>query len=116
MDIFSFMNVENVVKPPQKPTVRNISISCDIVVWREDIPQKRPIIKQPVTLATIVPSGSVAAGNNLLQPTFTKYLAIPPRKLPPPIKSNVRIICYLSSSLKNLEHAPKPFRIVYYVP
>ena len=38
MDIFSFMNAENVVKPPQKPMVRNISIFCDIVVWQKAIP------------------------------------------------------------------------------
>lgn len=53
--IFSFINVENVVNPPQKPTVRNNFNPCGIHSC--DKPQNRPISKQPSTLTANVPAG-----------------------------------------------------------
>ncbi len=53
---FSFMNVENVVKPPQKP-VTNISLAEDEICPPNDSPDSKPIKKQPITLTIIVPQG-----------------------------------------------------------
>ena len=51
------MKVENVVKPPQKPVVRNIRRSPFIKLPRSNKPYKSPIIKQPNTFTTMVPHG-----------------------------------------------------------
>ena len=78
----SFENVEKVVKPPHSPTVRNKPHAVLSEAFRLKNPQSKPIIKQPNRLTK-----SVAKGNPLLIPFMTRetrYLAIPPIKLPAP--------------------------------
>ena len=78
----SFENVEKVVKPPHSPTVRNNPHEVISEAFRLNNPQSKPIIKQPNRLTK-----SVAQGNPLLIPFMTRetrYLAIPPIKLPAP--------------------------------
>lgn len=54
--IFSFMKVENVVKPPQNP-VTNINFVLGKICPPNDNPDSIPIRKQPITLTAIVPQG-----------------------------------------------------------
>ena len=78
----SFENVEKVVNPPHSPTVRNNPHEVLSEALRLKNPQSKPIIKQPNRLTK-----SVAKGNPLLIPFMareTRYLAIPPIKLPAP--------------------------------
>lgn len=88
------MKVENVVKPPQKPVVRNIRRSPFIKLPRSNKPYKSPIIKQPNTFTTMVPHGKPDA---MLVWTAceSKYLAIPPTKLPAPMKKRILNIIIL---------------------
>ena len=70
------------MKPPHSPTVRNNPHEVLSEAFRLKNPQSRPIIKQPNRLTK-----SVAQGNPLLIPFMTRetrYLAIPPIKLPAP--------------------------------
>ena len=52
----SFENVENVVNPPQNPTV-NRRLSCEGELSRFNIGMSNPISKQPAILAVIVAQG-----------------------------------------------------------
>ena len=51
----SFENVENVVKPPHRPTVRNSARLCDIFPFLLINPPRIPINRQPSRLTTRVP-------------------------------------------------------------
>lgn len=51
--MFSLMNVENVVNPPQKPVIK-ISFKCGSPGISFE---NKPMRKQPATLATKVPMG-----------------------------------------------------------
>ena len=78
----SLEKVENVVKPPQSPTVRNKAHLLLSLALRLKYPHKSPIRKQPNRF-----TARVAQGNPL--PTLfivkeTRYLAAPPMKLPAP--------------------------------
>ena len=53
---FSFINVENVVKPPQKPVTKTSFVVGEICP-PSDSPESRPIRKQPMILTAIVPQG-----------------------------------------------------------
>ena len=78
----SFENVEKVVKPPQSPTVRNNPHEVLSEAFLLKNPQSKPIVRQPNRLTK-----SVAQGKPLLIPFMaceTRYLAIPPIKLPAP--------------------------------
>jgi len=78
----SLEKVENVVKPPQSPTVRNKVHLLLSLAFRLKIPHKRPIKKQPTRF-----TARVAQGNPLPMPFITKeirYLAAPPMILPLP--------------------------------
>ena len=78
----SFENVEKVVKPPQSPTVRNNPHEVLSEAFLLKNPQSKPIVRQPNRLTK-----SVAQGKSLLIPFMareTRYLAIPPIKLPVP--------------------------------
>lgn len=57
---FSFIKVENVVKPPQKP-VTNTSFVMGEICPPSDSPESNPIRKQPMTLTAIVPQGKLTA-------------------------------------------------------
>ena len=57
---FSFINVENVVKPPQKP-VTNTSFVVGEICPPSDSPEIMPIRKQPMILTAIVPQGNETA-------------------------------------------------------
>lgn len=58
MATFSAAKAENVVKPPQKPTVRNILHSVEIKFPFSAIPYINPIKKQPAIFTTKVPYGN----------------------------------------------------------
>ena len=78
----SFENVEKVVKPPQSPTVRNNPHEVLSEAFLLKNPQSKPIVRQPNRLTK-----SVVQGKPLLIPFMareTRYLAIPPIKLPAP--------------------------------
>ena len=55
----SFINVENVVNPPQKP-VTNTSLVAGDICPPSDRPDSNPIRKQPITFTAIVPQGKAA--------------------------------------------------------
>ena len=57
---FSFINVEKVVKPPQKPVTKTSFVVGEICP-PSDSPESRPIRKQPMTLTVIVPQGNETA-------------------------------------------------------
>ncbi len=80
----SLENVENVVKPPHSPTVRNRPQDVVSVALRLSSPHSRPIIRHPARF-----TARVAHGNGTPLPipfiaSDTRYLAIPPMKLPAP--------------------------------
>ena len=79
----SFEKVENVVKPPQKPTI-NSRFSCDEVFTRLKAAQNKPMSKQPTMLAVIVAQGN--ADPMPFMANDTKYRAMPPKKLPAPTR------------------------------
>ena len=54
----SFEKVENVVKPPQRPTVRNRPQVVVSVALRVSMPQRRPSIRQPARFTARVAHGS----------------------------------------------------------
>ena len=86
----SLENVENVVKPPQRPTVRNNAQLLPSVPFLLKTPHRRPIRKQPTRLTV-----SVAHGNPFPMPFIirpTRYLADPPMKLPAPTANTFFII------------------------
>jgi len=88
--MFSILNVENVVSPPQKPTEINKYMS-DLKVWFF-IPQpsKKPIIIHPKKFAI-----SVDQGRLLLE--ASKNLPIRKRKIlpkPPPMKIKIRFLIF----------------------
>ncbi len=56
-------NVEKVVKPPQKPTVRNNFNSCEITARSFSPYIITPRIKHPKTFTMSVPKGKVAGRN-----------------------------------------------------
>ena len=82
-DRLSFMNVENVVRPPQKPVVKSKRAwgeSHDNVDGRLE---KKPISKQPNRLTMKVPKGNEDSKSPLTSFDTRKRLP-PPRKLPKP--------------------------------
>lgn len=92
----SKVKVEKVVKPPQKPTVKNNFNSWDIFSKEEKIANKIPINKQPITLATNVWTGNWVIWEKG-RITLKKYLTTLPS--PPPIKiaKTVWILTLLST-------------------
>ncbi len=56
--MFSSVNDENVVKPPQIPTIRNNRRFADINSLLEATPAKKPIIKLPDMFTISVPKGT----------------------------------------------------------
>ena len=78
----SLENVEKVVKPPQRPTVRNNDQWLASLPFLLNTPHRRPIRKHPTRFTV-----SVAQGNHLLTPFIasdTRYRTAPPRNLPAP--------------------------------
>ena len=80
--------VENVVNPPHSPMVRNKRRSGFIRLPRSKIPYSRPIARQPSTLTASVPNGNDDPVPPCTQRASRKR-AIPPIKLPMPIKRSV---------------------------
>jgi hypothetical protein len=82
---FSFIKVENVVKPPQKPVVskrRTAGLTPPLLLGNEE---NIPIRKQPRTLTTIVPKGNDPAIANCTYFEIS-IRRLPPTKLPTPTK------------------------------
>lgn len=79
----SFINVENVVKPPQKPVVSNSFVDGDIdnaeLVDGSD--EKNPMRRQPRMFTVNVPRGKTDAIINPIS-FETKNRQPPPKKLP----------------------------------
>ena len=89
----SLEKVENVVKPPQSPTVRNRPQDVVSVALRLSIPHSRPIIRHPNRF-----TASVAHGKPFPIPFIasdTRYLAAPPMKLPAPTANMFLMISML---------------------
>ena len=80
----SFEKVENVVKPPQNPTI-NSRFNCDEALTRLKAAQSKPMSRQPTMLAVIVAHGN--ADPMPFMANDIKYLAMPPKKLPTPTRS-----------------------------
>lgn len=78
------MNVENVVNPPQKPTVRNIFRLSPLREPLSNRPKTIPARKHPSTFTTNVPHGKVGVPMPDI-PLLSRYREIPPMKLPAPI-------------------------------
>ena len=93
----SFEKVENVVKPPQKPTVRKRAQLLPSLAPRLKSPQRHPIRRHPRRFAA-----RVAQGRLLPRPFISNditYLAAPPRKLPlPTIRIFFNISEFISTS------------------
>lgn len=53
----SFMNVEKVVNPPQKPVVSNSFVLGDITFPVQVSPDRKPMTRHPNTLTESVPKG-----------------------------------------------------------
>jgi hypothetical protein len=88
---FSLAKVENVVNPPQKPTVRNIfhpELNKELL---SDKPYISPIRKHPVIFTKKVPKGK-AEGKLFCIIRDVRNLDTLPRNPPVPINSNVLII------------------------
>ena len=78
----SFMNVEKVVKPPQKPVVSNSLVAGDIMPFPfQDNPERNPMMRHPNTLTAIVPKGKAIMAHDCTT-LETKNLIPPPKKLP----------------------------------
>lgn len=78
----SFMYVEKVVKPPQKPVVSNSLVAGDIMPFPfHDNPERKPMIRQPNILTAIVPKGKAMTAHDCTT-LETKNLVPPPKKLP----------------------------------
>ena len=91
----SFEKVENVVKPPHRPTVRNRPQVVVSVALRVSMPHRRPIIRQPARFTARVAHGN---GKPLPIPFIasdTRYLAAPPMKLPAPTANMFLMISML---------------------
>lgn len=82
----SFMNVEKVVNPPQKPVVRK-SFVCGLSNPPMGNAEIRPMTKHPSTLTMNVPKGN-ADNENAPASLDTTYLMPPPKKLPMPTITN----------------------------
>ena len=95
----SFEKVENVVKPPQSPTVRNRPQVVVSVALRVSMPHRRPIIRQPARFTARVASGSWNWAWRPLPIPFIasdiRYLAVPPMKLPAPTANMFLMISML---------------------
>ena len=102
----SFENVEKVVKPPQSPTVRNNPHEVLSEAFLLKNPQSKPIVRQPNRLTK-----SVAQGKSLLIPFMareTRYLAIPPIKLPAPtVQLDCRGSSLIVANSRELELLPR---------
>ena len=83
-DEFKLKNwqVENVVKPPQKPIVQNRARELPSSDVRPNIPDTKPIRKHPARFTISVPHGKPLL--RLPIATEIKYRAPPPKKLPKP--------------------------------
>ena len=84
--LLSFMNVENVVNPPQNPVVnRSLVLGLRSPLFAA-VPDSMPISRHPITFTAIVPMGndSAVADCSALD---MMYLSEPPTKLPHPASS-----------------------------
>ena len=96
----SFENVENVVKPPHKPTERKRTKFCETLGTRQNRPHSNPMSKHPIRLTV-----KVAHGNppSYLRISETTYRNVPPTKLPAPTyKTSFHIHYQLQSAAKVL--------------
>lgn len=87
----SFEKVENVVKPPQNPTMRSRENAGDKFWKRLVTPHRSPINRHPATLAVNVPHGKPLPACPIV--SDMRYLQIPPIPLPIPTKIISFIIC-----------------------
>lgn len=78
----SLEKVENVVKPPHSPTVRSRPQDVVSVALRLSSPHSRPIIRHPARFTASVAHGKPFPISFIA--SDTRYLAIPPMKLPAP--------------------------------
>jgi len=83
--------VENVVKPPQKPTVRNILRPVSAIFPRSERPKTNPMRKQPAIFTTKVPKGK-AVRTLFWTNLESKNRETPPIKLPVPIKRRILVM------------------------
>lgn len=85
--MFSSENDENVVNPPQIPTIKNNRRSGEMISLFAAIPAKNPMIKLPAMFTVSVPTGIDRKCTDKFS-FETKYLNILPIKPPSPINSN----------------------------
>jgi len=88
---FSLAKVENVVKPPQKPTVRNILRPVSAIFPRSERPKINPIRKQPAIFTTKVPKGK-AVRMLFCTNRDNRNRETPPMKLPVPINRRILVM------------------------
>ncbi len=91
----SFENVENVVKPPHKPTERKRTKFCETLETRQNRPHSTPMSKHPSRLTTKVAHGNPPL---YLKISETTYRNAPPTKLPAP---TYRISFHIHYQLKS---------------
>jgi hypothetical protein len=90
------VNDENVVNPPQIPTIRNNLHSNDKTSLLEAIPVRKPIKKLPAMLTKRVPRG-IEKKYTALFSFENKYLAMLPIKPPIPTINKFYIPAYISN-------------------
>lgn len=81
----STLKVENVLKPPQKPTTQKMREAGEINCLWSAKPMKKPTAKQAPTLAANVPQGKWCWCNVLIHFPRTNRVTLPN---PPPKKTN----------------------------
>lgn len=86
--MFSPANVEKVVKPPHRPTIRNNLHSFEMIAPLSASPTRNPRNKLPETFTTRVPRGNSKIPENRLH-LVKSYLATVPMKPPVPTSSIV---------------------------
>lgn len=112
----SLLKVENVLKPPQYPTVKNnLAVGERICFWSAN-PITKPITKQATTLTTKVPKGKCRwckLSTHLPSPN----LVSPPSPLPINTAINSFIVCYQLSFQIYLSdcYVPKVFNGISYL-
>lgn len=97
---FSFMKVEKVVNPPQKPTVRNSLMEGDSQSSFSDSARKKPMSRQPPILQINVPSGKFQEKKEEETLLMKKRITLP--NPPPKATSNTDLIMTVLENNKDI--------------
>ena len=113
MASLSFISVENVVKPPQKPVVSSSRVEVEMErADAEPLPgraEKKPMSRQPSMLTVNVPKGRGVVTSIVIS-FDTRNRMPPPKKLPMETIRNSFICCFSSKRIMVVNSMKKPIR------